>query len=303
MGCGRQIGIAMSRRVFDAWVAAILAGIFVLAPPVRAQSKSPEASTGSTSQAPKSELQSVYGGAVVDGGRAFEVDPTASVADKRRTLQRRAALYEETKEFAKAEEDWALAIKLGPPVAALHGDRGYFYIRIGRYAEALDDFNLGMQLEPANPRYRYAAGRAQGMLSNYTAAADLYGEAIKLDPRDPTFYLARAEAFIHLAQPRRARADYDQALKINLPRPIDRYFAVMGRGFAALKLADYPSAIEDFDKALEFDPRAVTVLLWRGYAREKGGRVDLALDDYERASSVDPGNRTAQANLQRLRSH
>src|SRR5258707_1275870 len=118
--------------------------------------------------------------------------------------------------------------------AALYGDRGYFYIRLGRFAEAFEDFNAGMQLDAANPRYRFGAGRAQALLGNYAAAADLYGEAIKLSPRDPTFYLARAEAYIRLDQPRLARADYDQALKIKLPRPIDSYFATLGRGFAAL---------------------------------------------------------------------
>jgi tetratricopeptide (TPR) repeat protein len=160
-----------------------------------------------------------------------------------------------------------------------------------------------MQLDAANPRYRFGAGRAQALQSNYAAAADLYGEAIKLNPRDATFYLARAEAYIRLDQPRLARADYDQALKNRLPRAIDSYFATLGRGFAALKLADYPSAIADFDKALEYDPRAVMVLLWRGYARERDGHINLALDDYERAASVDPGNRWANANLQRLRSN
>jgi tetratricopeptide (TPR) repeat protein len=292
----------MGRVGYGAWLGAVLVGIVVLAPPVRAQSKLSEPSTGALSQAQKNELKSTFGGALVDG-RSLALDPNATVAERRLTLARRAALYEELKEFAKAEESWTSAISLEPPAPSIYGDRGYFYIRVGRFAEALGDFNTGMQLDPANPRYRFGAGRVQAMLKNYAAAADLYGEAIKLGPREPTFYLARAEAFIHLDQPRLARADYDQALTIKLPRPIDNYFATIGRGFAALKLADYPSAIADFDKALEYDPGSVRVLLWRGYARERGGRINLALDDYERAASVDPKNRWATASLQRLRSN
>jgi len=292
----------MGRGGYGAWLGAVLAGIVMLAPPARAQSKPPEPSNGGLSLAQKNELKSAFGGALVDG-RSLALDPNATIAERRLTLARRAAVFEELKEFAKAEESWASAIRLEPPTASLYGDRGYFYIRLGRFAEALGDFNVGMQLDPANPRYRFGAGRVQVMLKNYAAAADLYGEAIKLGPRDPTFYLARAEALIHLDQPRLARADYDQALKITLPRPIDNYFATIGRGFAALKLADYPSAIADFDKALEYDPRAVMVLLWRGYARERDGRINLALDDYERAASVDPNNRWANASLQRLRSN
>src|SRR5882757_4347750 len=285
----------MARVGVGACLGAVFVGIVMLAPPVRAQSRLPEPASGAASEAPKNELKSVFGSALVDG-RSLEIDPNASVAERRLTLARRAAVYEETKEFAKAEESWAAAIKLEPPAAAPYGDRGYFYIRLGRFAEAFEDFNTGMQLDAANPRYRFGAGRAQALQSNYAVAVDL-------KPRDATFYLARAEAYIRLDQPRLARADYDQALKIRLPRAIDSYFATLGRGFAALKLADYPSAIADFDKALEYDPRAVMVLLWRGYARERDGRINLALDDYERAASVDPGNRWATANLQRLRSN
>jgi len=240
----------MGRGGYGAWLGAVLVGIVMLAPPVRAQSKSSEPSTGVLSLAQKNELKSAFGGALVDG-RALALNPDASVAERRLTLARRAALFEELKEFARADESWGSAIRLEPPAASLYGDRGYFYIRVGRFAEALDDFNTGMQLDPANPRFRFGAGRVQAMLKNYAAAADLYGEAIKLGPREPTFYLARAEAFIHLDQPRLARADYDQALQIKLPRPVDNYFATIGRGFAALKRADYPSAIADFDKALE----------------------------------------------------
>jgi len=67
-------------------------------------------------------------------------------------------------------------------------------------------------------------------------------------------------------------------------------------------MTDYANAITDFDNALAVEPHAVNALLWRGYAREKGGQIAAALDDYERAVAVDPGDRHARANLQRLRS-
>ena len=114
--------------------------------------------------------------------------------------------------------------------------------------------------------------------------------------------MARAEAYIHLDQPRSAWADFDSALDIRLPRAADRYYAYLGRGYASMLMADYASAIADFDNALTVEPRAVNALLWRGYAREKGGQIALALDDYERAVAVDPSDRLARANLQRLRS-
>jgi tetratricopeptide (TPR) repeat protein len=285
------------------WLAGLIACTMMLAPPVRAQSKAFGPPPSASSLAQIRDLKSVFGSAFVDEDHSLEVDPNASVGDKRQTLLRRAALYEEMKEFAKAEGDWTTAVKLDPPMAILYGGRGYFYMRTGRLPEALADFISATRIDPADPRFIFAAGRVQTMLGNYAEAVSFYGDAIKLAARDPNFYLARAEAFIHLEQLDSARSDYDRALELRLQRPVDRYFAYVGRGYVALKLADYSSAMTDFDKALDFDPYAVTVLLWRGYAHEKGGHVDLALDDYERAVSADPKDRWARANLQRLRSN
>src|SRR5262249_48244479 len=120
---------------------------------------------------------------------------------------------------------------------------------------------------------------------------------------DATFYLARAEAEMHLDQPERAVVDYDRAIDLRPRRLADRYFAFLGRGSAFLKIADYRAAIENFDSALEIDPRAVDALLWRGYARELLGQVSLALDDYERAATVNPTDRVARANVVRMRSN
>ena len=72
---------------------------------------------------------------------------------------------------------------------------------------------------------------------------------------------------------------------------------------SSLLMSDYASAVADFDNALTVEPRAVNALLWRGYAREKAGQVALALDDYEHAVAIDPADRLARANLQRLRSN
>src|SRR5712672_1608706 len=95
----------MARVGVGACLGAVFAGIVMLAPPVRAQSRLPEPASGAASEAQKNELKSVFGDALVDG-RSLEIDPNASVAERRLALARRAAVYEETKEFAKAEESW-----------------------------------------------------------------------------------------------------------------------------------------------------------------------------------------------------
>jgi tetratricopeptide (TPR) repeat protein len=279
--------------------AMMLAGAMALASPAWSQSYESEFPT----QAQKSDLQLRFGRALVDQGRDLVLNPGAGVDDVRRTLLRRAAIYEDVQEFAQAEAELTEALQMTPPIGDTYAARGYFYMRRGRYAGALADFLAGIQLAPDDARLRFAAGRAQLALGEHAAAVAFYSDAIRLAPHDPTLYLARAEARIHLDQPADARADYDRALAIKLPAPSDRYFAFLGRGYSFLMQADYAGAIADFGRAIELDPASLNALLWRGYAREKTGQVALALDDYERAVAIAPKDRMARDNVQRLRSN
>ena len=282
-------------------VGAIIAAMLA-APSVGAQTV---ASQQLASVAPQddNDLRLHFGRKLIDESRDLEIDPAAGVAQVRRTLLRRAALYEQLSDPERAEADLTAAVRLDPPSAEAYATRGYFYMRRSRLTDALADFLVGIATSSDNARVRFGAGRVQARLGNYAAALGYYDEAIKLTQRDPTYYLARAQAYLRLDRPRSAWTDFDNAIGIKLPRAADRYYAFVGRGFASLLMADYAKAIIDFDSALAIDPGAVNALLWRGYAREKGGQVALALDDYERAAALDPSDRLARANLQRLRSN
>jgi tetratricopeptide (TPR) repeat protein len=292
----------MGRRAIGLRVATVLTGIFLAAAPAGAQSLSDHL-TDMISRARANSLQQRFGRFLVDQGRDLALDPGAGIDEARRTLLRRAAVYENIREYALAEASLTQALQMAPPAGALYAARGYFYMRRGRFSDALADFVIGARVEPGDARLTYAGGRAQSALGDYAAAITYYDEAIRLAPRDPTFYLARAEARIHLDQPGSARDDYDRALATRVLRPTDRYFAFLGRGYAFLMQSDYPGAIADFDSALAVDPGSLNALMWRGYAHEKAGQVALALDDYERAVAVEPGDRMARNNLQRLRSN
>jgi tetratricopeptide (TPR) repeat protein len=298
---GLRAGMAMRRGIFLGLAAMAVA--MLAAPSVRAQSTLSERLARSMLQGQNGDLHRRFGRMLVDQGRDLEIDPAAGVGEARRTLLRRAALYEKITDFPNAEADLTSAVQLDPPSAELYAARGYFYMRRSRFTDALGDFLLATKLSPDSARARFGVGRAQAALGNYAAALGYYDAAIKLARRDPAYYLGRAEAYIHLDQPRRAWADFDSAIAIRLPRATDRYYAFLGRGYASLMMSDYANAIADFDSAIAIEPRAVSALIWRGYAREKNGQGALALDDYEHATSVDPGDRLARANLQRLRSN
>jgi tetratricopeptide (TPR) repeat protein len=296
MSCSRGTEQNVRRHWVGCAVLASIAGVVILS---SAHAQSAHSDKAGAAQA---NLQRQPASASIEQGQPLEIDPNAPVDVKRRTLMNRAAVYEAATDFAAAEADFAAALALQPVEPALYAARGYFYLRTKRFGDALEDFLTGARLDPANPLYRFAAGRLQATRGNYSAAIVFYDEALRLNPRDAAYLLARGEAHVRLGKLAEARADYDSAIAIGLARPSDRYFAYLGRGYIGLVSRDYSHAIRDFDQALAVEPEAINALLWRGYAREKGGRADLALADYERAVAADPKDPWARANLRRLRS-
>lgn len=226
----------------------------------------------------------------------------ADPAWARGILKQRGLLYERIGRLDKAEEDLTAALSIKPVDPMLYADRGHFYIRSGRGADALQDFMAGAKLDPQNPLFPYGQGRALANLRSYRAAIDRYGEAIRLSPRDGRLYLFRAEAAVRLTQYDKALVDYDQALALGLKRRSERFFALVGRAFSVLVLGDYDEAVVAFDRVLDLEPRHTDSLLWRGYAQERRGERELALQDYERALSANPQDSWVRASVRRLRS-
>jgi tetratricopeptide (TPR) repeat protein len=285
-------------------IGAALGALLVVAVPTQAQPQS-----GLSEKLSKS----ITGARRFDGmrmrdeaARVFEDmlgdESTATPAKRRIALKARAWVYEQAREYDRAEADYSAALALVPADTTDYVDRGYFRLRQRRYADAIADFTAGGRLDPGNPRFRYAVGRVYAAMRNYPAAIEQYDLAIRVAPRDAVTFLSRAEANVHLKNYADAQSDYDRAVRIGLRRPGERLFAHLGRGYLQLVKEDFEAAVADFDLALEVEPYAVNLWMWRGYANERLGRIEAAIADYERANNVDPGNGVVIASLRRVRS-
>jgi tetratricopeptide (TPR) repeat protein len=226
-----------------------------------------------------------------------------SVEDLRVLLKKRAAVFEMVRQTTKAEADFTAALKVEPVDPTLYADRGYFYLRQQRFDSALADFATGSRLDPANPLFRFATGRVHAVMADYPGAIEWYNDALRLNRAYAIAILFRAEAYVHLERFREAKADYDAAVQFPFKRDDDRFFAFLGRGYVNMVLEDLDGAIADLDQALEVRPGDLHALLYRGYANERRGALNLALHDYERAFSLSPDNIWVRASLQRLRSN
>ncbi|NVO12688.1 MAG: tetratricopeptide repeat protein [Rhodoplanes sp.] len=294
-----MITVPRIRRI-DIAILLGLIGIALWAQPVRSESFSEKLTRQLNSNAQRETLKALERGLVVDEAAIKTTLPEG--ADRRVVLRTRAAVYEKVADFERAEADFTTALSLAPSDPALYLDRGYFYLRRQRYGDAMTDFMAGARMEPRKTAYPYAIGRVYAAMGEHERAIGSYTDAVRIDPQDARALLARAEAKINLERFDEAKVDYNRALRSALRGPTDRFYAYLGRGYAAMVLQDYDAAVADFDSALEIDDKAFNAIVWRAYANERRGRTDLAIVDYERAVAYDPADQAIRTNLQRLRS-
>jgi tetratricopeptide (TPR) repeat protein len=235
--------------------------------------------------------------------RSLGTAETAERAAKLREMfKERASYYESVDDIDNAKGDYDALIKIRPVNPDVYLDRGDFLMRQRQYADAERDFMAGARLAPDRAAFSFGAGRALAGTGEYIAAMAQYDEAIRLAPDDGMIRLARGEADLKLGKHAEARLDYDRALALGLPGKEERFLAYFGRGYAAIVIGDFVSAIRDFDAALALRPGTVSAVVWRGYARERMGERERALADYETALRITPDDPWIRSSVRRMRS-
>lgn len=102
-------------------------------------------------------------------------------------------------------------------------------------------------------------------------------------------YFYRANAYNKLGEPQRAIQDYDQAIQID-PKLAHAH---NNRGFAYIGLGDYQHAIQDCDQAIQLDPKDTEAYNNRGIAYINMGQFQRAIQDFDQAIQINPQDTAA----------
>jgi tetratricopeptide (TPR) repeat protein len=78
--------------------------------------------------------------------------------------------------------------------------------------------------------------------------------------------------------------NFNRAIEID-PKYVDAY---INRGFARWSKGDWDGALADENKALEIDPRNASAYMFRGIAKARKGDSSGAIEDYNKAIEMDP---------------
>jgi tetratricopeptide (TPR) repeat protein len=105
-------------------------------------------------------------------------------------------------------------------------------------------------------------------------------------------YFDKGNEFYKNGDFKSAIENYDKAIEIN-PKDAEAYF---NRGNAKDDLGDKQAAIDDYDKAIEINPNLAEAYYNRGNAKDDLGNKQAAIDDYSKAIEINPNDADAYCN-------
>ena len=140
-------------------------------------------------------------------------------------------------------------------LASAYGDLGGLYQASFLRQSAEACFQNAQRLEPENFHWAYYAAWLADQTGQTELALTRYEHARSLKPDYPPLTLRMADAWTDLNETDKAEAAYREVVATpGLEAP-----ALFGLGQIALLRRDYASAIDDFSKALQFDPAATRI--------------------------------------------
>jgi Tfp pilus assembly protein PilF len=186
----------------------------------------------------------------------------------------------------------------GTQLAAVYAQRGFMQ-REKQPDLALADYNAALKVQPDFADA--LAGRAWIRMtrSEYNIALEDLNRAVDLLPpaSSATVRYYRGYAFLRLTDYPRALTDLDEAQKLQ-PNNADIYLA---RGEVEQALGNNEAALRDFDEFGKLAPKDPRGLVWRSSVLEESGRTQEALAAMESALALEPDNETKRSERDRLR--
>jgi tetratricopeptide (TPR) repeat protein len=206
--------------------------------------------------------QQAYEPAIQDFSDAIGLDANFSQAHNNRGLARVSQ-----KDFVAGIKDFDEALKIDPKYVDAYNNKGYALMSMEKFPEAVAAFTKAIEL---NPKYVNAwNNRGQAHLKakqGNEAVADL-SEAIKLVPGNMSYLAARAEAYTLVGKVAEAEADLERA----------RWVTQLVR----------------FTQQAQQNPKQPGVWIARGRHLLSSGELKPALNDFQTALRVSPGNQEA----------
>lgn len=224
----------------------------------------------------------------------------------------RATSFFRLKKYAVAESDCNLAIALDSKYFKAYARRGAARFALKKYEPALEDYEMVLKLEPDNTEAQNEIKKIREALGHQAAAITSKAaeplEAPAVDPdqqrrieeqqrrQEAVFQKDRGNAYFKEGKYEAAVECYTRGMEadhMNVLLPANR-------AMAYLKLEKFKEAEEDCSKAIFLDSTYSKAFARRGTARVALGKLEEARQDFQQLLKLEPGNKQALNELQKL---
>lgn len=283
--------------------------------------KAPKLATSYHLRGDAYRLQGKYASAVKDYSSALELTPNNAFRYYARGLA-----YADDHKYTLAVSDFSKAISLKPDHRDFYFSRAEAEMKLERYDEALKDYKkysgkrtpsvrVGqamavawintykyaaaereltrlLALQPENAELYYLLGRVYQGRDLPDEAVSAYSKAINRDPQLAAAYRYRASVFKEMGELDASSEDYGKLLEL---QPDALFYN--RRGLVYEEKKDFASAVKEFNKAIELNPKWAIPYNNRGYAYLNQKQYAQAQEDFETAIKLDGSMPTPYINL------
>jgi Tfp pilus assembly protein PilF len=178
------------------------------------------------------------------------------------------------------------ALELDPELAEAHVSRGLAISQSMEYEEAEKEFETAIRLNPKLFDAYYQYGRTLRVQGKHKQAARLFEQASQVRPEDyqaPTFLVAAYEDLNLEREAMDANIRAVEVFKKHLELNPDDSRALILGAYAILKSGDKKTAVEWMERSVSLDPEETSILYNAACFYSTLGKVEEALDYFDRA--------------------
>ncbi|XP_017296700.1 RNA polymerase II-associated protein 3 [Kryptolebias marmoratus] len=221
----------------------------------------------------------------------------------------RAASFFRLKKYAVAESDCNLAIALDSSYLKAYARRGAARLALKNYQPALDDYETVLALDPGNLEAQNEVKKIKEVLGGQGEEERPVEAPPPLHPdqqrrveeqqrkQEAVLYKDRGNAYFKEGQYEAAVDCYTKGMAADSRNALLH----ANRAMAFLKLERYLEAEDDCTAAISLDDSYSKAFARRGTARVALRKLEEAREDFQQLLKLEPGNRQALTELQKLR--
>jgi tetratricopeptide (TPR) repeat protein len=227
--------------------------------------------------------QGLHAIALVDLSEAIRLD-----AKDPEPLFERGWVYSMQGNDDRAIEDYSAALRLPANRPVVYAYRAASYRLSGDLAKAVADCDEALRLDPGCVQAWKERGSCYLVKGEHDRAIADLKKAIALDPADVECHLESGSAYFSKGDYRAAIHDLTKAKDLAVDVPFFQLGALLMRGAAYLKNADYQDALRDFEHIAAIEPRAAYFARYLcGWTYHEMGEIKKAIEEFTRAIQLE----------------